>query len=63
MQNRVGVEAWMAMLRDVGLSDADMQRWHAIFEARHPEQHASFLEWLGVPAERIADVRRRSRQG
>ncbi|MCK6556673.1 hypothetical protein L6Q96_19165 [Candidatus Binatia bacterium] len=62
MQNGVGVEAWMAMLREVGLSDADMQRWHAIFEEKHPEQHASFLEWLGLPVEDIAAVRRRSRQ-
>lgn len=57
-QNRVDVDAWVAMFRAVGLSDADMKRWHGIFEQRHPEAHRSFLEWLGLPAERIEQVRR-----
>lgn len=54
----VDVAAWRAMFREIGLTDADMRRWHALFEARHPDDHQRFLEWLGLPPERIARVRR-----
>lgn len=60
-QNTVDVEAWCGMFREIGLSEADMKRWHAIFEARHPGGHQRFLEWLGLPPERIERVRRDSR--
>ncbi|MBX3026501.1 hypothetical protein KF840_16455 [bacterium] len=61
--NAVGVDDWCAMLREVGLSEADMKRWHAIFEARHPDGHQHFLEWLGLAPENIQRVRRDSRGG
>jgi hypothetical protein len=50
-----GVDDWVAMFREIGLDEAAMQRWHAVFEGRAPEAHQSFLEWLRVPD---ADVRR-----
>ena len=56
----VNVEQWVEMFRTVGLSDQDMHRWHAEFERRHPEGHQGFLEWLGLPAGRIAEIRRDS---
>lgn len=56
----VSVEQWVEMFRAVGLRDEEMHRWHAEFERRHPEGHQGFLEWLGLPAERIAQVRRDS---
>ncbi|MCM2258245.1 MAG: hypothetical protein NDJ94_21635 [Vicinamibacteria bacterium] len=56
----VSVEQWVEMFRVVGLTDDDMRRWHAEFERRHPAGHQGFLEWLGLPAERIAQVRRDS---
>ena len=58
--NHVDVDQWTAMFRDVGLSEADMHQWHALFESRHPEGHQGFLEWLRLPAERIAQIRRES---
>ncbi len=57
---QVTVNQWTEMFRDVGLSDDDMHKWHALFESRHPEGHQGFLEWLQLPAERIADIRRKS---
>jgi hypothetical protein len=62
-QQPVDVEAWCEMFRAIGLSDDDMKRWHALFEARHPDGHQKFLQWLGLPPERIARVRRDSRGG
>lgn len=59
----IGVDDWRAMFREVGLSEADMKRWHAIFETRHPDGHQQFLEWLGLGPERIQRVRRDSRGG
>ncbi len=56
----VTVDQWTEMFRDVGLTDSDMHKWHALFESRHPEGHQGFLEWLQLPAERIADIRRKS---
>ena len=57
-ESRVNVEQWVDMFRAIGLEDADMQRWHALFEQRHPGGHQGFLEWLGLERERIAAIRR-----
>jgi hypothetical protein len=38
-----------------------MRRWHHTFESRHPEAHQSFLEWLGVGADEVGQIRQRSR--
>lgn len=59
----LGVEEWKAMFRELGLSEADMQRWHRLFEARHPNDHQRFLEWLGLPEQRIDAARRRAQSG
>lgn len=54
---KVTVEEWTARFRDIGLDDAAMQQWHRLFEQENPEGHQSFLEWLGLLPERIADIR------
>ena len=59
----VNVNQWVDMFRAVGLGDTEMEAWHAEFERRHPQDHQSFLEWLQLPAKRIADVRRRAAGG
>lgn len=59
-QKNVNVEEWVAMFRAIGLEEPDMHRWHAEFEERHPDGHQGFLEWLGVPTERIAKIRKSS---
>jgi len=42
----VTVEQWKEMFSKVGLTEADMNKWHQIFEQSNPEGHKSFLEWL-----------------
>ena len=61
MQNAVNVQEWVAMFQEIGLGEAEMMKWHALFEARHPEAHQGFLEWLGLPPGEIETIRSRSR--
>ncbi len=44
--SKVSVEQWKDMFGQVGLSQADMHKWHKIFEHTNPDGHQSFLEWL-----------------
>lgn len=62
MQPNVTVDEFKTMFRDVGLDDAAMAKWHALFEKRHPESHQRFLEWLGLSPSHIEKVRAKSRQ-
>ncbi|MCC7376196.1 MAG: hypothetical protein IT581_16175 [Verrucomicrobiales bacterium] len=57
MKKTVGVKEWTSMLREIGLKRAEMDRWHKVFEARHPDGHQSFLEWLGLTPRRIERIR------
>ena len=61
MQANVTVEEWVARFRAIGLDKATMQQWHRLFERENPAGHQSFLEWLGLPAERITEIRTASR--
>lgn len=56
--NGISVDQWVELFRLIGLKDADMEKWHREFESRHPDGHQSFLEWLGLPGERIVAVRK-----
>jgi DNA-binding transcriptional MerR regulator len=53
-------EKWVALLRSIGLSDAEMMRWHAAFEKQTPLAHQDFLESLGIPASEIRRIRTHS---
>ena len=57
MQKRVNKEDWVAMFREIGLNDESMKKWHQLFEVRHPEGHADFLNWLGLSSDEITRVR------
>ncbi len=61
MKKHVNVEEWVAMFEEVGLDQAKRHRWHKLFEARHPEGHHAFLEWLGLSKEDIARCRAESK--
>lgn len=60
MSATVTVEEWVARFRAIGLDDAAMEEWHRLFERENPAGHQSFLEWLGLPAERISAIRTKS---
>jgi len=57
----LGKDAWVALLRDCGFSEADMDAWHRDFERSDPGYHERFLRFLGLPTDRIRQVRERSR--
>ncbi len=61
MQNRVTVNEWVNMFKEIGLDEEAMMQWHRVFESRHPEAHRSFLEWLGLLPEKIEQIRQKSR--
>jgi len=50
-------ERWTAMFRAIGMSDADMQQWHANFEKTMPDAHADFLRSLGLDEAEIRRIR------
>ena len=58
MEHKVDVEEWVERFRAVGLDEAAMRQWHRLFEKENPQGHQSFLEWLGLPAEKAAEIRR-----
>jgi MerR family transcriptional regulator, thiopeptide resistance regulator len=53
--------AWVQMLRQAGMDERAMARWHAEFERRAPDEHEQFLASLGIPPDEIARIRRGSR--
>jgi MerR family transcriptional regulator, thiopeptide resistance regulator len=52
---------WIEMLRQAGMDEQAMRRWHSEFEKRAPEEHEQFLASLGIPQDEIAVIRMRSR--
>jgi hypothetical protein len=58
MSNEVmNKEQWVLLFREIGLDEATMTRWHTEFEARYPDGHQSFLEWLQIPQDEIGRIR------
>jgi hypothetical protein len=60
MKPTVAVEEWVARFKAIGLDQAAMEKWHRLFEQENPAGHQSFLEWLGLPAYKISDIRTKS---
>jgi DNA-binding transcriptional MerR regulator len=56
-------EKWVSIMKGCGFSSEQMQRWHAEFERSAPLEHQEFLEFLHIPTEEIASIRRLSRNG
>lgn len=61
MQSNVSKDDWVAMFREIGLTEETMLQWHRLFETRHPEGHEDFLTWLGISPDEIATIRENSR--
>lgn len=59
---KMSKQDWVALFKEIGLDQATMHKWHAAFEARHPDAHQSFLEWLSIPPQEIAEIRAASRK-
>jgi DNA-binding transcriptional MerR regulator len=54
-------EKWVSIMQGCGLSEEQMQRWHAEFERAAPAEHQEFLEYLHIPQEEIAVIRQKSK--
>ena len=52
-------KTWVSRLRRIGVDEAGLLRWHALFELQDPKGHEAFLEMLGFGEEEIRDIRRR----
>ena len=50
-------EKWVSLFQEIGLDDETMRSWHQKFEARFPDGHQSFLEWLGISQDEIKLIR------
>ena len=61
MGSKMTVKEFAQMFLEIGLDEAAMHKWHALFEQRHPDSHKSFLEWLGLDAAQIERIRAHSR--
>lgn len=49
--------AWVEMLRQAGMDERAMRRWHGEFERRAPEEHEQFLASLGIAPDEISRIR------
>ncbi len=54
---------WSELLAASGFTETDMRAWHVAFERRAPRKHQTFLEFLGIPAHEIVEIRRWSKAG
>ena len=59
--SEMNVVRWVELFDAIGVENAAQHRWHVEFERRYPEGHRSFLEWLGLDAARIAEIRTSSK--
>ena len=50
-------QQWVAILRNSGMTEEDMVKWHQQFEASMPEVHTDFLQSLGIDDEEIARIK------
>jgi DNA-binding transcriptional MerR regulator len=57
----VSKEKFVAVMKAAGFTQEDMQRWHSEFEKLAPAEHQEFLEFLGIPAAEIVQIRAWSR--
>ena len=57
MNKYITKDEWVALYEEIGLDAPKRMQWHRLFEARHPDSHQGFLEWLGIPAKEIAEIR------
>jgi hypothetical protein len=57
IMNKITKDQFVALLNDVGVTDAQKHKLHAFFETRHSEAHEAFLQWLDVPPDAIRAIR------
>jgi len=56
-------EKLVSVMKASGMTEEDMQKFHAEFERSAPEEHQEFLEFLKIPKDEIQTIREWSRKG
>jgi DNA-binding transcriptional MerR regulator len=56
----VDKKRWVEIMAAAGFSDQEMWQWHQAFEKMEPQGHQEFLEVLGIEADEIAKIRKKS---
>jgi len=56
-RDRIDMANWLAILRDAGIEQHTMKKWHALFEKSAPSQHEQFLTLIGLTEEEINRLR------
>ena len=56
-------DKWVSIMKSCGFTNDQMHRWHVEFERSAPAEHQEFLEFLHIPAEEIATIRKQSSTG
>jgi DNA-binding transcriptional MerR regulator len=59
-EKMISKEKWVSIMKGCGFSDAQMHLWHTEFERSAPKEHQEFLEFLHIPSEEIATIRKQS---
>lgn len=54
-------DQFVALLRESGISDAQMTALHRRFEQRHPDAHDAFLRYLQIEDAEVKEIRQNSR--
>lgn len=54
-------DQFVKILKNAGLTEVEMRRFHAEFEKSAPEEHEEFLRYLHIPADEIRQIRDSSR--
>lgn len=54
-------DQFVALLRESGVTEAQMQTLHRHFEARYPEAHEAFLRNLQLSDAEVSHIRQKSR--
>jgi hypothetical protein len=60
---KITKDQFVALLDGAGITQEQKCSLHALFEQRHPDAHQGFLEYLGLPAGKIQEIRAAARQG
>jgi hypothetical protein len=54
-------DQFVALLRESGISDAQMSTLHRRFEQQHPDAHEAFLRYLQIEDAEVKEIRQNSR--
>ncbi|AOY77010.1 MerR family transcriptional regulator [Clostridium formicaceticum] len=58
----ISKDSFVDILKIIGLKEEEMDKLHREFERLYPEEHQTFLEFLGIPLDEIQLIREHSKK-